>query len=128
MSEASEGGANLKRLLSILTIAVVVLAVTAGPAFASVCAGTMCGEVMLCSPTTTSACPMESGPMMHSLCTHGADHGSHDVVVTSPAPQHGLPSTPLEGTAQGTATLLRSGLCPLADARGAPHLTTVIRI
>jgi hypothetical protein len=122
-------GAALRRFLAVITIAVVVLAITAGPAFASVCAGSMCGTVMVCAPVTTDACPMESGsPMMHTLCTHQADHGSRDVVAVPSAPDSTLAVVPLVGAVIFPATPLGAGTFPLADARGAPHLTTVIRI
>jgi hypothetical protein len=120
---------DLRRFLSIITIAVVVLAVTAGPAFASVCAGNMCGEVMVCTPVTSTACPMESGtPMMHSLCNHTADHGSRDV-VSVPTGTDGVPAVAaLPGSVIRPQAPIGVGTSLHADARGAPHLTSVIRI
>jgi len=119
----------LRRFVSVITIAVVVLAITAGPAFASVCAGSVCGTVMVCAPATSDACPMESGsPMAHSLCTHQADHGSRDVVSVQPAPDSAVAVVPVNGAVIFAVRPLGAGTFALADARGAPHLTSVIRI
>ena len=119
----------MRRFLSIITIAVVVLAITAGPAFASVCAGNMCGEVMVCTPVTSTACPMESGtPMMHALCNHTVDHGSRDAVSVPAGVDAVVAVTALPGSVIGPQAPLGVGTVLRADARGAPHLTSVIRI
>lgn len=119
----------MRRFAAIITIAVVVLALTAGPAFASVCAGTSCGPVMVCATSNTPSCPMENGvPMAHASCGHPVDRGSRDVASTQPAQEAALASTPLSGVFVPPVKQLLTAAHPLSDARGAPHLTSVIRI
>ena len=119
----------MRRFLAVITIAVVVLAMTAGPAFASVCAGSRCGMVMVCAPASTAACPMDSGTaMLHSLCAHQADHSSRDIISVQPGPDGVAAVVPLAGAAYLPPMPLGTGTFPLADARGAPHLTSVLRI
>jgi hypothetical protein len=66
--------------------------------------------------------------MLHALCTHQADHGSRDIVSVRPGPDGAAAVVPLAGAVVFPASALGAGTCPLADARGAPHLTAVIRI
>jgi hypothetical protein len=118
----------VKRLAAIVTIAVVVLAMTAGPAFASVCAATDCGVSMTCSLAASPLCPMRTGaPILGAACPQPMDHGVREAVPVQPTPPAALAATPLQAVA-GTAALAGSAATPLADARGAPHLTAVIRI
>ena len=119
----------MKRLAAILTIAVVVLAMTAGPAFASACAGASCGPKMACEQSATLTCPMNTGvPYANAGCGHPMDRGSRDVASTQPAPDHGLVHAPLVGVFVRPAVPMAPATFPLIDARGAPHLTSVIRI
>jgi hypothetical protein len=82
-----------------------------------------------CSPVTSVACPMDAGvPIMHALCTHNADHASHDGVPTQPGPEGGPAPASAIGVVVLPVTIFGGGTSPLTDARGAPHLTSVIRI
>lgn len=119
----------MRRFAAIVTIAVVVLALTAGPAFASVCAGAACGPAMVCATGATPACPMENGATMaHAACGHPMDRGSRDVASTQSAPDPGLAAAPHAGVVVQPARPLPAATFPMVDARGAPHLTSVIRI
>jgi hypothetical protein len=110
-------------------IAFVVLAMSVGPAFASVCAGSTCDMDAVCAPATNDVCVMESGPaMMHALCTHQAGHDSSDLVPVQPGPDGAAAVVPLIGAIVFPAAPLGVRALPLADARGAPHLTSVLRI
>jgi hypothetical protein len=119
----------MKRFVAIVTIAVLVLAMTAGTAFASVCVGTACGDVMVCAPTTSVSCPMDNGPSMaHSSCDHTAQVQSRDATPTDTG--HATYMAVVHATPIPAAHLLgRLSLGARAsDARGAPHLTAVLRI
>jgi hypothetical protein len=120
----------LKRFAAIVTIVVVVLAMSVGTAFASVCAGGSCSSTaMLCPDAGTMACPMNNGaPMAHSDCGQPMDHSAQSAVSGQPVPQIVVASAPL-AVVPGDVTLggVASSL-PATDARGAPHLSTVIRI
>lgn len=117
----------MRRFVAILTIALLVLAMTAGTAFANVCTGNVCDGAMLCAPTSSVSCPMGIGQsMQHSSCDHTAEQlreatptqPGHDVFVAT-APLAVVPPAPLLGrlALEGHAT----------DARGAPHLSVVVR-
>jgi hypothetical protein len=117
----------MRRFVAIVTIAMLVLAMSAGTAFASVCTGGACGRVMLCAPTTSMACPMDSGvSMQHSTCDHTAQQvreatptqAGHDIFVVS-VPALTIPSLHVLGG------LFAATHAP--DARGAPHLSMVSR-
>jgi len=119
----------MKRFVAIVTIAVLVLAMTAGTAFASVCVGTACGPVMACAPTTSPTCPMGSGQsMQHSSCNHTAEMQSRDATPTDTC--HATYMAVVHATPIPAAHLLgRLSLgAHASDARGAPHLTAVLRI
>ncbi len=120
----------MKRFAAIVTIAVVVLAMSAGTAFASVCVGSACGRSMVCSLATTAACPMENGALMsHSSCDHQPGSGIRDVVA--PQPQGSEYALVVVTPGPVLAPLALSGVSSALlapDARGAPHLTSVIRI
>jgi hypothetical protein len=118
----------VKRFAAIVTIAIVVLAMTAGPAFASACAATECGSAMGCALAASPACPMRTGaPTARSTCPQPMDHGVREAVPVQPAPVVALVGTQSLAAA-GSATLAGCSAPLLADARGAPHLTAVIRI
>lgn len=120
----------MKRIAAIVTIAVVVLAMSVGTAFASVCAGGSCeGRGMMCPAVATAACPMKGGlAMTHSSCSHPAQLGTRDIL--SAQADHSLPAIVSTLAVLPPRSAL-SGLVyamPAPDARGAPHLTAVIRI
>jgi len=122
-------GGILKRFAAIVTIAVVVLAMTAGPAMASVCAGSQCGEAMVCDQAYTPQCPMQNGAVMsHGDCGHSADRSAAATVSNQAGPDFGLVGAPLPGALVPPTAALGMSAFALADARGAPHLTSVIRI
>ncbi|HEY5277695.1 MAG TPA: hypothetical protein VIK38_14400 [Coriobacteriia bacterium] len=120
----------MKRLVSIVTLVVVVLAFSAGPAFTSVCSGSDCGPAMVCEMAATPACPMLNGaPLIHGTCGHpmgGADQDAASVPTGHHEPV--LAVAPLAGSTVRLSTAPCAWVLPLADARGAPHLTAVIRI
>ena len=119
----------MKRFVAIVTIALLVLAMTAGTAFATVCVGTACGDVMVCAPTTSVSCPMDNGQSMrHSSCDHTAQVQSRDAMPTDPG--HATFMAAVQATPIPAPNLI-GRLLPGAhasDARGAPHLTAVLRI
>lgn len=119
----------MKRFATITMLAVVVLAMTVGPAFASVCAASQCGPVMVCEMALSPECPMQSGATMtHSDCAHAPDGRFGEWISTQSGPEAGLAAAPLSGVVTPPAAILGGSVLPLADARGAPHLTSVIRI
>lgn len=119
----------MKRFAVIVTIAVVVLAMTAGPAMASVCAASQCGEAMVCDQVYTPQCPMQSGSVMtHGACGHTADQSTSGVVSNQTGPDFGLVGASLPAALVPPTAALGVSAFPLVDARGAPHLTSVIRI
>jgi hypothetical protein len=118
----------VRRFAAIVTIAAVVLAMTAGPAFASACAATGCGPAMACSQLASPTCPMRTGaPTAHTSCPQPMDHGTRDAVSVQPARATGLAGTPFQA-ATDPVTHIGCSAPLFADARGAPHLTAVIRI
>lgn len=118
----------MKRSAAIVTIVVVVLAMTAGPAFASVCAATRCGQTTGCALADSPSCPMRTGaPTAGATCPQPMDHGTREAVPAQSAPSAAMAVAPLPALSD-PAALFGGGAMPLADARGAPHLTAVIRI
>jgi hypothetical protein len=113
-----------------ITIVVVVLAMTAGPAFASVCSGPDCGPAMACTMAATPSCPMLDGSaLVHGTCGHPMDGASRDAAsVPSGHHEAGFVVSPLGDLGSRASVALSACVLPLADARGAPHLTAVIRI
>jgi hypothetical protein len=119
----------LRRFAVIATIALVVLTLGVGPAFASVCTAVACGPAMACPQAASPACPMKTGaPVARGACGHPMDHGSRDVVSSTPTPDRGLAVAPIPGLVVPAVAVLSSGAFPLADARGAPHMTAVLRL
>lgn len=119
----------MKRFAAIATIALVVLTLGVGPAFASVCTAVACGPTMACPQAASPACPMKTGaPVARGACGHPMDHGSRDVVSNTATPDHGLAVTPISGVIPPAVAVLTSAAFPLADARGAPHMTAVLRL
>jgi len=117
----------LRRFVAILTIALLVLAMTAGTAFANVCSGSACDGAMLCAPTSSVSCPMDAGQSMrHSSCDHTAEQLreatptqlGHPIYVTF-VQALSIPSVRLLG---GLSSATHA-----PDARGAPHLSAVSR-
>lgn len=119
----------MKRFAVIVTLACLIVAMTTGTAFARVCVDRACNDPMVCAPDTTIVCPMKSGPtMQHGGCDHRTQSQAREAVSVDHG-QHlaALPAEPLSiASAQALLGQERSAFAP--DARGAPHLTTVIRI
>jgi hypothetical protein len=120
----------LKRFAAIVTIVVVVLAMSAGTAFASVCVGMTCStQAMVCSESASTSCPMENGAAMaHASCGHQLDRGARDAVSGQVGPEYAVVGTPIAVLPADTVVRGLASMLPASDARGAPHLTTVIRI
>jgi len=121
----------MKRFAAIVTIAVVIFTMSVGTAFASVCAmGETCGgEVMACEMSAPAACPMGGGQVMtHGGCDHSTDGVARDSVSLQPVHEKAAIATSL--VVVPTVPVLRGFVAATAapDARGAPHLTAVIRI
>jgi hypothetical protein len=115
----------VKRLLVISLLVVVVLAMTVGTAFASTC-GAGCTDAMACRGAVSGACPMNAPSALSASCAHTDQRQAREASV--PQPPAGASALSL------TAELAPPTLCsvapqaPAPDARGAPHLTSVIRI
>jgi hypothetical protein len=119
----------MKRFAAMVTIVVLVLAMSAGTAFANVCPGGTCdGRMMVCAPASSTACPMGGGAVMtHSGCSHSDDTGARDVVSPQTGLEFGVVSAPLAVVPPLAGPSGLASLLPMRDARGAPHLTTVSR-
>jgi hypothetical protein len=119
----------MRRLGAIATIAIVVLALAAGPAFASACPGVACGAPAGCSVSVSPPCPMQAGAATaRTTCGHVMDRIGRDAVPTRSGPVTDLATVAVAGPATRPAVAPGAVRSPLADARGAPHLTSVIRI
>jgi len=119
----------MKRLVSITTIALVILALTAGPAFALACVGMDCSPVTECAMSATPTCPMAEGKdVLHSACDEPVDRGVREGVTADRSPHLDLAAVP--ATAQPVPALRWTALISARtpDARGAPHLTAVLRL
>lgn len=126
----------MKRFVTIVTIAALVFATSAGTAFAYsctadvCCAGSMCAPASTptCGPTASAACPMPVGQTVHrSGCMHPQEH--QPLRATADQAVH-------EYAAVSVSAVRVPGIGPLAgrgraafvpDARGAPHLISVMR-
>jgi len=129
VSVQKEGIGTVKRFASILTIAIVILAITAGPAFAAVCAGAQCAPMMVCATSSTPSCPMKSdAPTARSSCAHPMEKATGDAVQSKAGFEHAPAVVPARGIVVRPATSGRVATHSVADARGAPHMTSVIRI
>lgn len=118
----------MKRFAAIVTIVFVVLTMSVGTAFASVCAGSSCDKAMVCPESTSVACPMESGQAMsHSSCDHPADHGARDSVTVQPGHDNAVVSVSVAVVPTPPVLCGFVAAAAAPDARGAPHLTTVSR-
>lgn len=118
----------MKRIALIVTLSFLVVAMTTGSAFARACADDVCGDSMVCAPGIVQTCPMGDGQtMQHAQCDHEAEAQSRDAVSASPD------RTPAALPVQAAIVrpvlelkgLFRSSRAP--DARGAPHLSAVMR-
>jgi hypothetical protein len=127
----------MKRFVAIVTIAVLVLAMSAGSAFAYSCVGNACcsipatapGSASACAPAASAACPMDAGTVMqHSACVRG-DAG-RPLGATSVQTPDEVPAVCVAAVSvprsHALGALPASAFAP--DARGAPHLTSVLRI
>ncbi len=128
----------MKRLVAILTTALLVLAMSAGPAFAYSCSGDACctgagcapKASPSCEPSIVPACPMAGGgrAVSNAGCMHGGEHEPYG--ATSARADAAPAALSVSAVAVPGARLLAALHCEgfAPDARGAPHLTTVIRI
>jgi hypothetical protein len=112
--------------------ATLVLAVTVSPAFASVCSCPDCASAtMTCSMSMPSAsgCAMPGQQSMgRGACGTQADRSGRDGTVADPSADRILGLTARVAFAAPPLRLLFC-LAPIApDARGAPHLTSVLRL
>jgi hypothetical protein len=116
----------VKRLLVISLLVVVVLAMTVSTAFASTC-GSGCTSAMACNVTLSGACPMSAPSALSPSCSHPDQRQGRE----ASALQHQQPGATAVTVTSGFAAppTCKFASTPLApDARGAPHLTAVIRI
>jgi hypothetical protein len=121
----------LKRFGVIIVVAVVVLAIGAGPAFASLCAGATCRPMMARAMTmsVSTSCETKTGVSMPTAaCPLASGQAARDVVSNQAGPDLALAAVPLARLVVPPATVVGVGVTPLIDARGAPHLSSVIRI
>lgn len=119
----------MKRFVSIATIAVVILAITAGPAFASACATMECGPVIACAMTASPTCPMSNGKaVFHDSCVHPTERAVREGVVSDPTPHHAMAALPAVALPIPVLRCTGSVASLAPDARGAPHLTAVLRL
>jgi hypothetical protein len=123
----------MKRFVAIVTTAVLVLAMSAGSAFAYSCVGGACcgmpAAAPSCAPAASAACPMDGGVVMqHSACVR-SDTGQ-PLGATSVQSPHDVAAVCVTAVQAPCARVL--GALPASafarDARGAPHLTSVLRI
>jgi hypothetical protein len=126
----------LRRFVAIATIALLVFAMSAGTAFAysctgdACCTGSMCAPTAIptCGPAALAACPMSVGQAIHSAgCMHGDEAqplGATSVQAGQDFAAVCVTAIPVPGVRSLTGPS-RSAFVP--DARGAPHLTSVMR-
>lgn len=116
----------MRRFASICAIVIVVLAMTAGSAFAAGCGSAPCSSTS-CAVKLVSDCPMQGATAIASTCQHAGHQAPADVTSPQRVADPGVAAVvaipvPRLAIAAATADGLK------ADARGAPHLTAVIRI
>jgi len=124
----------MKRIASIVTLACLVVLLTTGSAFARVeCGGCGCADRPVaasagCATQLTSACAMGDGQTMkHSGCGHETTAQQSEVV---PAAQNHLQAAVVVEPVVVRPSSLLGGLFSslrAPDARGAPHLSAVMR-
>lgn len=118
----------MKRIAVIVTLACLIVAMTTGTAFARGCAGDSCGGAMVCAPDVAQTCPMADGPtMQHSLCDHEAETQARE--STTAGPGHAPAALSVEALViRPVLDFAGPHLSQRApDARGAPHLSAVMR-
>jgi hypothetical protein len=116
----------VRRVLLITVVAVLVLVLSAGTAFASACAVAPCDAMKaIAAPMAAAGCP-SSGVRAH--CDMQPKQLTSDTSAprTPPEVSSGVVADVLvPATVFGSSAV---PALPAADARGAPHLTAVIRI
>src|ERR1035437_5616048 len=121
-------GSQVKRVATIFATTVLVLVMTTGSAFALTCTSASCSMAMSCESAVAAKCPMQGAmTMLQSNCDHPSTRPPGDVATTQRAFDPltlATAITPAIVTANGA---VQAGPPP-QDARGAPHLTAVIRI
>lgn len=120
----------LKRIAAIVVITALILTMSVGSAYAAACVGMVCSPSSVAHPMMpTSACPEMGGEtaVMHGVCDHHGGSSASTAVAVQPAMSEAVAA---QGVPAPLAT--RQVRAPRAsvsgDARGAPHLTSVIRI
>jgi hypothetical protein len=122
----------LKRFVVMFAVVALVFAVSAGPAFASACACADCAlSRMPCSVAPVAACTM---PMVHTACVSSSpcgttvDRALHESTAAETGFQHGAVAQAVVVQAVPAARACALLCIVTADARGAPHLTALLRI
>lgn len=122
----------LKRLAAIVIVTALILTMSAGTAFAAACSSGMPCEkqtkMPCCSERTYTCADMAGqGTVLHSTCEHETDRDVKDAVTAQPIPPVAVAGESLPVAAPLHRLGFTHGLLA-CDARGAPHLTSVIRI
>jgi hypothetical protein len=115
----------VKRLLVISLLVVVVLAMTVGTAFASTCGGS-CTNAMACKGALSRTCPMGAPAALGASCAHPDQQQVREASVPQPPAGASAVSVTADHAVPTSCGPAPTLLAP--DARGAPHLTSVLRI
>jgi hypothetical protein len=121
----------VKRFAFIAMIAVIVLAMTAGTAFASVCFGPRCDGPMRCETGVVDghAGMHEPSGSVRGSCSMGDNHRTSDISASQSSSERPAPSAVTPTVAAPPALVVSVLSVPVpADARGAPHLSAVLRL
>jgi hypothetical protein len=121
----------VKRLAAIIVIVTLVLAVTAGPAFASACPCGACADsTMSCSVAAALSCqtPMSSSSTALGSCDSRSERIAREGTVVEPGSEHVAVASALTARIAPAAYAAPAPASIAPDARGAPHLTAVLRI
>jgi hypothetical protein len=120
----------VKRIAAIMVVAALILTMSVGTAYAAACAGMVCSPSGMAKPMMgVAVCPEMAGQnaVMHTTCDHRTGHDTKEAVAVQPSASdamvaYGLPVPP------AVRSLRAERVSVSGDARGAPHLTSVIRI
>jgi hypothetical protein len=118
-------GAHVKRLLVTVLLVVVALAMTAGTAYASTCGGG-CAGAMACNAAASGKCPMSAPSTLNPSCAHPSQSVAREASASQPLPGGSALSAAPEPAVPCPRVFVSTPRT--SDARGAPHLTSVIRI
>jgi hypothetical protein len=120
----------MRRFAAVATTVLLVLAMTVGTAYANVCIGSACGDAMLRPSVASESCLTDAGQSTrHFSCNHTVQaeprdnatlaQSGHDTFVSAARATVVPPALSLVGLPREVQA---------SDARGAPHLSVVIRI